>query len=518
MFKKEIILNILFFRMGSVFYNKKPLAAVESMDSYLMQKPPDCSFFTEDGYEIPVHKELLCQTDLMCDIVRNSDCCKIEMIFSSLLREELELMVEFLYKGQISCSDNTFADQVIANLQELLGFPKYMGIITDQPYEDVLPKVEINEPFETDNEFMTNSKEWLMDFDHDIPESLSKEVKESTNESKKDLVSCEYCLGTYSAKFLKKHKRFYCKQKPRKENIIFGEKTLIQGSEEKESKECDVCNQKSSKVSKHITEARPIERGRKANKDNLLICGCKPLTCPVCNGNYTNRKSWTIHLKSQHNWSTEAIKELKYKCQSCDIEFWKKSELEYHIANIHNKTYDCSICGKVYRSRSALKIHTNYEHEGKKKLKCSMCEKEYLTQKSLDYHISVVHEGKRPYLCSRCAFAAPDNSGLKKHIEAVHEGKRPYTCHICGMGCKQRSQLISHIGAVHEKKKPFKCTLCDRSFFNRAHLMKHQDVHENVRPHSCHICDAKFKRKHHLGTHLKTIHGSAKDKDVESTK
>ena len=41
------------------------------------------------------------------------------------------------------------------------------------------------------------------------------------------------------------------------------------------------------------------------------------------------------------------------------------------------------------------------------------------------------------------------------------------------------------------------------------------EQHENVRPHSCNICDAKFKRKDHLGTHLKTIHGSVKENNVE---
>ena len=209
--------------MGSVFYNEEPLATAQFLDSYLMQKPPDCSFFTEDGYEIPVHKELLCQTRLMCDIVRNSDCCKIEIIFSSLLKEELGLMVEFLYKGQISCSDNTVATQVISNLQELLGFPKDMNIITDQLYEDILTKVDIIEQdidqLGAGNNHETDSKEWLMEIDHEITESLSKDVKEGTKESKKVSVTCEYCAGIFSKiQNMKRHKQFSCKQKPRKES------------------------------------------------------------------------------------------------------------------------------------------------------------------------------------------------------------------------------------------------------------------------------------------------------------
>ena len=44
-------------------------------NSYLKLKQPDCSFYSEEGYEIPVHKELLLQTKLMQEFVKNTDCC-----------------------------------------------------------------------------------------------------------------------------------------------------------------------------------------------------------------------------------------------------------------------------------------------------------------------------------------------------------------------------------------------------------------------------------------------------------
>ena len=39
-----------------------PMVLVKYMDEYFNTKTPDCSFYSEDGHEIPVHCELLYQT------------------------------------------------------------------------------------------------------------------------------------------------------------------------------------------------------------------------------------------------------------------------------------------------------------------------------------------------------------------------------------------------------------------------------------------------------------------------
>ena len=46
--------------------NKDPITSViKSMNSYFELKQPECSFYSEDGHEIPVHKELFSQTKLL---------------------------------------------------------------------------------------------------------------------------------------------------------------------------------------------------------------------------------------------------------------------------------------------------------------------------------------------------------------------------------------------------------------------------------------------------------------------
>ena len=111
--------------MSSTFYNKDPMAVVDNMDSYFKKVPPDCTIYSEDGFEFPIHKELLFQTKLLRHIIKqaNRDCCKIEIMCPSLSREELEIIVKFLYKGKIFCTDEAVAFQVIDNLKHLFGFP-----------------------------------------------------------------------------------------------------------------------------------------------------------------------------------------------------------------------------------------------------------------------------------------------------------------------------------------------------------------------------------------------------------
>ena len=128
--------------MTCLFYNKDPLAIVNNMGSYFKQVPPDCTLFSEDGFEIPVHKELLYQTRFLRRMLKsaNMDNFKIEIMIPSISKEELKNMINFLYSGKIYCPDQTFANQVFDNLIELFGFPSknfdFNGMILENEIQD----------------------------------------------------------------------------------------------------------------------------------------------------------------------------------------------------------------------------------------------------------------------------------------------------------------------------------------------------------------------------------------------
>ena len=99
--------------MTSVLHDKNPIvlikkrdsyfkqALLKNMESYFKQNPPDCSLYSQDNFEFPVHKEVLYQTKYLCEFIKytisETCCCKIEILCQSISKEELKIMVDFLY-------------------------------------------------------------------------------------------------------------------------------------------------------------------------------------------------------------------------------------------------------------------------------------------------------------------------------------------------------------------------------------------------------------------------------------
>ena len=59
-----------------------PMVLVKCMDEYFKTKTPQCSLYSEDGYEIPVHCEVLYQTKWV--VYFNSENCHFISEFSIL--------------------------------------------------------------------------------------------------------------------------------------------------------------------------------------------------------------------------------------------------------------------------------------------------------------------------------------------------------------------------------------------------------------------------------------------------
>ena len=110
--------------MTCTLHNKEPMALINSMESYLKQRPPDCSLFSQHNYEFPIHKEVLYQTEYLREMITDLNFEeKIEIMCTSIAKEELQIMVNFLYDGKISCNDQTLGSQACKNLNEMFGFP-----------------------------------------------------------------------------------------------------------------------------------------------------------------------------------------------------------------------------------------------------------------------------------------------------------------------------------------------------------------------------------------------------------
>ena len=124
--------------MGCVVYNKEPLVFVNAMESYFKSSPPDCSLFSHDNYGILVHKELMYQTKFMREMIDTVGIdSKIEVFCPSLSKEELEMIVDFFYNGNMFCTNKAVVSQVSKNLEELFGFP-LIQVETSDTKESIL--------------------------------------------------------------------------------------------------------------------------------------------------------------------------------------------------------------------------------------------------------------------------------------------------------------------------------------------------------------------------------------------
>ena len=163
--------------MDCVLFSKEPLALVNNMDSYFKETNPDCSLFSQDNCEIPIHKELLYQTKFMRSMIKslNMDSClsKIEIMCPSLTKDELEIIVKFLYSGEISCVDHDLGNEVSNSLTQLFGFPSIDGTSnSNQDFQEI----------SVENTERKQSLTSLGLVQYDLPETIIKDEMKDSDE------------------------------------------------------------------------------------------------------------------------------------------------------------------------------------------------------------------------------------------------------------------------------------------------------------------------------------------------
>ena len=111
-----------------------------------------------------------------------------------------------------------------------------------------------------------------------------------------------------------------------------------------------------------------------------------------------------------------------------------------------------------FNTKFAFKIHTATAHKvnGKRKpFKCGYCDYSYSDKSNLNKHLASLHEWIKPFKCDSCDYKCSQNSTLNHHVATVHEGKKPFKCDSCDYTCARKSTLNRHVTAVHEGKKKF---------------------------------------------------------------
>ncbi|XP_023238037.1 zinc finger protein 1 homolog isoform X1 [Centruroides sculpturatus] len=154
-----------------------------------------------------------------------------------------------------------------------------------------------------------------------------------------------------------------------------------------------------------------------------------------------------------------------------------------------NRTHQCTVCKKTFRSKALLDDHMR-SHTGEKPFKCSICGKQFAHRRNLIVH-KIIHSEETPFKCKYCDFATKWKQSLMKHFMRDHPHSNP-----------------SEVMTIPPKKskKVYKCDSCGNSYSYLSLLIRHQKSHSNERPFSCNICNKTFKYNCDLIVHRKKVH------------
>ncbi|XP_059168072.1 zinc finger protein 236-like [Physella acuta] len=104
-----------------------------------------------------------------------------------------------------------------------------------------------------------------------------------------------------------------------------------------------------------------------------------------------------------------------HSCDFCKENFSSFTELEAHSVELH-KRYLCEHCMKTFTTRPNRDRHARV-HTGERPYKCDLCDLAFFRGDDLKYHRTTRHPSAPPYVCSRCSASFTWGRDLERHIK-----------------------------------------------------------------------------------------------------
>ena len=442
---------------------------------FFNNKEADCILYSEDGHGFRIHKEILSQTEKMCNILFSfkDNCCGIMEIFCPCPKDELEQLVKFLYSGIISY--NVDLIKTLDNLITIFGFS-----------EKLILKDENNKEFKLDE---------LITKDIGITEMncQTSSLQTNTNIRKTSNFENNAIMEDIAIEL-----------NANDDSIINGSNENVNGANPDNSKTISITN-----VFERPRTTLNLETSSKTKiKESNIVNVNDPIVIPF----KTNKSLERIRLSTRFEESQiKQILPIHKKGKPYDFGDSSKEFLtsidEKKKPILKGKTsFSCKICDTSFKVKKSLKRHIALVHEGKKPFQCNTCKFSFLSKQDLEVHTELVHAP-----CGICGKVFQFKQNLKRHIETVHEGKKPFKCNLCEFSSASSYGLDCHEKSIHLLEKPFKCDTCEACFGLESNLKRHIiSAHGEKRPFQCYLCDANFKLKQRLKRHTDTVHEGKK--------
>jgi len=280
------------------------------------------------------------------------------------------------------------------------------------------------------------------------------------------------------------------------------------GIGEKKPYKCHICGQGSATKSNLTSHIR--------SKHNT---GGKTYKCGMCEKGFPRSDSLRRHEKSH-----KPVDERKtFRCKICPKAYVSNAGLKTHIRTDHEKKrFICNEgnCNEQeFTQASGLKAHKLRAHSGsEKQFKCPAdgCNLEFWRKCELNSHHKDVHTAEKDHKCdfSGCSFTAINPSRIKMHKFITHSlgPGDVYKCDFdgCSEGFRTRAKLTRHKLMHGPKTVPCGVKDCSK-FFRRVDQAKQHrgEIHRiDPKEYPCNECFLVFKSQSHRLRHQQAEHWS----------
>ena len=442
---------------------------------FYSKKQADCILYSNEGSQFEIHKEILCQSKFMCNILSETEwfCCQNLEVLLPCSANELKYLVTFLYEGQINCESETNCQQILENLATIFGFPtetfveechKQFGINEDTNVIGIFKSENILPPLV---EYHMNASTIPDNCDFNY-EKVKEKVKEKLIKNKK-IWSCPICDDVFKnrnsfrdhiASVHKGKKPFKCSQcdtrflhadsLKKHESSLFHMSKALLALDDSEIDEVDY----SKKCESNLTI------GRKA---------LEPITSVIHEvkeeGSYAQNLCNVV-------FETELI---LWMCPICDIDLKRKKKLRDHIKSSHQgqKVFRCSSCEARFELKDSLNRHLKTKHTTESPIRSNIDDFEMdlnetdisnLCETNLDIEMNELDAHEESFI---------EFSDIKNSSNTEFEKEVLWICPICNIDLKRKKKLRDHIKSSHQGQKVFRCSLCEASFELKDSLKRH---------------------------------------------
>uniref|UniRef100_A0A8C4RAF0 C2H2-type domain-containing protein n=1 Tax=Eptatretus burgeri TaxID=7764 RepID=A0A8C4RAF0_EPTBU len=184
---------------------------------------------------------------------------------------------------------------------------------------------------------------------------------------------------------------------------------------------------------------------------------------------------------------------INVKQESCSAD--NELDVSVNPSAEYAQLFSCSKCSQMFLTESALELHMEGRHNGRRLHHHSIRAQSHLVSRLRNHMV------KKSHKCPICGKGFSEKSRVRLHMKS-HMEKRPHECLVCGKTFIQSSHVKSHM-RMHTGERPYKCTICSKAFAEKYALKIHMRVHTGERPYHCSVCGKGFTQASSVKSHMR---------------